>query len=84
MAPACVKQKMRQTTIRGIDDNRKVGTVKPSFNEMFMYTICVRINMAKLYWRIKKNGKWTWVATTKGNTVSGYGDPSDLEYKEEE
>jgi hypothetical protein len=25
-----------------------------------MYTPCIRINMAKLYWRIKKNGKWTW------------------------
>lgn len=53
---------MRQTTNRGIDDNRKVGTVKPSVNDMFMYTPCIRINMAKLYWRIKKNGKWTWQA----------------------
>ena len=51
---------MRQSTIRGIDDNRKVGTVKSSVNDMFMYTTCIQINMAKLYWRIKKNGKWTW------------------------
>jgi len=29
---------------------------------MFMYTICLQTNMAKLYWRIKKNGKWTWTA----------------------
>jgi len=27
---------------------------------MFMYTSRIRINMAKLYWRIKKEGKWTW------------------------
>ena len=33
-----------------------------------MYTACIRINMAKLYWRIKKRidkdgrgGYWTWV-----------------------
>ena len=26
-----------------------------------MYTDHVRVYMAKLYWRIKKNGKWTWV-----------------------
>ena len=64
MAPACVNPKMRQTTIRGIDDNRKVGTVKSSVNDMFMYTSCVRLNMAKLYWRIKKNGKWTWRPAT--------------------
>ena len=62
MVPACVNQKMRQTTIRGIDDNRKVGTVKSSVNDMFMYTVCIRINMAKLYWRMKKKGKWTWRA----------------------
>ena len=24
--------------------------------------------MAKLYWRIKKNQKWTWVAATADNT----------------
>ncbi len=26
-----------------------------------MYTNPLGSNMAKLYWRIKKNGKWTWV-----------------------
>ncbi len=26
-----------------------------------MYTRPLGSNMAKLYWRIKKNGKWTWV-----------------------
>ncbi len=26
-----------------------------------MYTRLLGSNMAKLYWRIKKNGKWTWV-----------------------
>lgn len=25
--------------------------------------------MAKLYWRIKRNGKWTWVAATPENTM---------------
>jgi len=25
-----------------------------------MYTNPLGSNMAKLYWRIKKNGKWTW------------------------
>ena len=25
--------------------------------------------MAKLYWRVKKEGKWTWVAACEGNTV---------------
>ena len=25
-----------------------------------MYTQPLGSNMAKLYWRIKKNGKWTW------------------------
>ncbi len=24
--------------------------------------------MAKLYWRIKRNGKWTWEAATPDNT----------------
>ncbi len=24
--------------------------------------------MAALYWRVKKNGKWTWVKATKKNT----------------
>ncbi len=27
-----------------------------------MYTRPLGSNMAKLYWRIKKNGKWTWQA----------------------
>lgn len=24
--------------------------------------------MAKLYWRIKRDGKWTWIAATPENT----------------
>ena len=39
--------------------------------------------MAKLYWRVKRDGKWTWVATTMANTIPGYGNPGDLEYQEE-
>ena len=30
--------------------------------------------MAKLYWRVKVNGKWTWrAATVTGWTTDGYG-----------
>ena len=29
-------------------------------NEEFMYTRHVPCNMAKLYWRVKRDGKWTW------------------------
>ena len=25
--------------------------------------------MAKLYWRIKKNGKWNWIAASDSNTI---------------
>jgi len=25
-----------------------------------MYTSPLGCNMAKLYWRVKKNGRWTW------------------------
>ena len=25
--------------------------------------------MAKLYWRIKRAGKWTWTPATKANTI---------------
>ena len=38
--------------------------------------------MAKLYWRVKRDGKWTWVAATMANTA-GY-DPGDWYYQEEE
>jgi len=24
--------------------------------------------MAKLYWRVKRDGKWTWIAATSDNT----------------
>jgi len=27
--------------------------------------------MAKLYWRVKRNGKWTWLAATEDNTIDG-------------
>lgn len=76
------------TTIRGINDNRKVGTVKQSVNDMFMYTACIRINMAKLYWRIKKNEKWTWVAarvySSNALTTIAYNWQEVLQTKEEE
>ena len=28
--------------------------------QTFMYTNPLAVYMAKLYWRIKKDGKWTW------------------------
>jgi len=28
--------------------------------------------MAKLYWRIKRDGKWTWIAATSDNTREIY------------
>ena len=41
--------------------------------------------MAKLYWRVKKNGKWTWVAATEGNTgLMGQYDPQFAAYVGEE
>ncbi len=27
-----------------------------------MYTSPLGLHMAKLYWRVRKNGKWTWKA----------------------
>jgi hypothetical protein len=44
--------------------------------------------MAKLYWRIKKNGKWNWLAACSKNTVMAehltfVTDVRDLEYQEE-
>ena len=40
--------------------------------------------MAKLYWRVKRNGKWTWIAATKDNTIPGIGAPEDLLFAQEE
>lgn len=78
----CIKN--ATTTIRGIDHNRKVGTVKPSINDMFMYTACIRINMAKLYWRIKKSGKWTWIPAEVTYYSKLDEDVIVLRYEEEE
>ncbi len=50
-----------------------------------MYTRPLGSNMAKLYWRLKKNGKWTWVAATESNTgLMGQYDPQFAAYLEEE
>jgi hypothetical protein len=45
--------------------------------------------MAKLYWRVKRNGKWTWKpATVTGWTTDGYGgyivEPEGGQMEEEE
>ncbi len=41
--------------------------------------------MAKLYWRVKKKNRWTWVAATVSNTgLMGQYDPQLAAYLEEE
>lgn len=41
---------------------------------IFMYTNRFGVYMARLYWRVKKDGKWTWKpATVTGWTTDGYG-----------
>ncbi len=41
--------------------------------------------MAKLYWRVKKENKWTWVAAAVSNTgLMGQYDPQFAVYLEEE
>ncbi len=32
----------------------------PKCIQGFVYKDLNRLNMAKLYWRVKKDGKWTW------------------------
>lgn len=39
--------------------------------------------MAKLYWRYKKNGKWTWVAATEENTLWRVGRPWESYFLED-
>lgn len=38
-----------------------------------MYT---RVYMAKLYWRVKRDGKWTWIAFDKKNSRVDYSSSS--------
>ncbi len=46
-----------------------------------MYTCPLGLHMAKLYWRVKKNDKWTWVAATADNTgLMGQYDPQFAAY----
>jgi hypothetical protein len=40
--------------------------------------------MAKLYWRVKKNGKWTWVAFTHGNSEASFKTPSGWTYSNQD
>jgi hypothetical protein len=38
-----------------------------------MYTCPLGLHMAKLYWRVKKNGKWTWTtAVDVGKDEQGF------------
>ncbi len=58
-------------------------------HDTFMYTCIHRVYMWEveptLYWRVKKNGKWTWVRAkqTVGGMVVDL-KPSDLEEDESE
>ena len=40
----------------------------------YSYIVCIhRSVMARLYWRVKKNGKWTWTsAVDVGKDESGF------------
>ena len=40
--------------------------------------------MAKLYWRVKRDGKWTWIAATERNTQDDDGWFPLLTFREEE
>ncbi len=45
--------------------------------------------MAKLYWRVKKNGRWNWIAVSEDNTIDiedydAIGIIAGLRYVEEE
>lgn len=42
------------------------------------------VYMAKLYWRVKRNGKWTWVAFEKSNSTVDFESPSGWRYVEGE
>ena len=37
----------------------------------FMYTSAIAVYMAKLYWRLKVNGKWTWRPAEVSDTYFG-------------
>ena len=40
----------------------------------FIYDSCIHVYMAKLYWKVKVDGKWTFrSATITGWTTDGYG-----------
>ena len=38
------------------------------YTNTYVYT-SFRNDMAKLYWRIKKDGKWTWLSAQPWNTM---------------
>jgi len=40
--------------------------------------------MAKLYWRVKRDGKWTWIAADERNTIDDDGWFPLLTFQEEE
>lgn len=54
-----VTWRTRHTLDAGTVEGQIVGATVPKIGDD---------HMAKLYWRIKRNGKWTWVAATSENT----------------
>ncbi len=55
------------------------------YTNLYVYKAPRLFMSGKLYWRIKKNGKWTWVAATISNTgLMGQYDPLLAVYLEEE
>jgi hypothetical protein len=53
----------------------QVTMTRKKNRRVYIYIPCIhRSVMAKLYWRVKRNGKWTWkAATVTGWTTDGYG-----------
>ena len=57
-------------------------------HNIYMYTP-LRSNMAKLYWRIKKNGKWTWqpaevITPAERGDLHGWYEVEPVDKEEEE
>jgi len=49
---------------------------------LYVYTAPRLFMSGKLYWRIKKNGKWTWKAAHAGRDADGIIVVDDLEEEE--
>lgn len=68
--------------LAGRDPGRSAGGGSPAERKPYVYK-AHRTIMAKLYWRIKRNGKWTWVAASNENTMWCLDHPLESEYLDE-